>query len=819
MDTKYIGLVEEVLNEVLSPSEAKVLFRNLKKQDDRTGNTKYTSIDRIISSYDYYKKKYKGIKDLLANIRHFGLIFRQKIKVSKNFWAKIEPYQTQFGMRSLIGSHGVEIYFEYDYPNWLNMKEEVEELYNYKTLKEEKVLGDPYLYKATGYETYTSKAQKYMIHQVFNQEEGTTILGALRTGGGKSLVFQLPAFYEKRGVTIVIVPTIALALDQSNAAKGLFKNKEVKPVAIHGDVKWEERKEIEEQLRQGVMPLVYTSPEVMLSKWFKELVFELAAEGLINRLVIDEAHIIDEWGDFFRVDFQLLSNLRRKLLKLSRNKLKTVLLSATLSEGTTNVVKELFSEKDNFIEIRTDALRQEIMYYYQHCRGYEDRKERFRQLLPSLPRPFIAYVGTKEDAEMYTSLIKEAGFDRVVSFTGDDTTRSRENIIERWKNHDIDIIVATCAFGVGVDKKDVRAVVHLYMPPSIDRFYQEVGRGGRDGFASLSISLLFQQEDYKLITHLTSKKVLKTETLVRRWKAMMSQSIQEIGGDELIISADINPNDTEFPGYTNANWNAYVVLFLCRNKLLEIIDMELQKDGRYQFHIKIKNNILDDTDEQMLDYLEQHRVEERSRVDEQIEQIKNIMKIDNKTCWGNYFKEVYHYVEVCCRSCPACRAEDLGSRFTASHIEVAEGRRRLLAYQKNRMLDNSIFEMNQKLYTYEGTIEKFKFNDIENQSIDYLIIPNKALLDIKECEKHGFFKAYEYEELLSGEDLILRGTVCVVFIERHAKTKQIYRYFEKRKNSYTQTNYLFVAPLELKIGGYDKYLRDLVDGPVRLISR
>ena len=605
---KYVDLVKTLLEKEKSFKEIKEIYNSYLSEEPMELRTKYSCVNRLIKCFEMYTMKQEGILDVVAALRQVGLIAHQCIRINSNFYSEIKDIIMMHGIKAVVMNDGVDLYFDFNYPVWLGVGDEINQLYEYKKQVMQEVLGDTYLYHATGYTNYTSQAQKYIVQLAMQQEEGTTLMAALRTGGGKSLIFQLPAYYEKTGVTVVVVPTVALALDQVNGAKKLFDGKGEGPYAIHAQIDGAERKYIEEKLLEGKIPLLYTSPEVVMGEWFKGVLCKLAENQLINRLVIDEAHIVDEWGDFFRVDFQVLALLRRKLLELSNYTLRTVLLSATLSEQTTTMLKDLFSEEGNLVEVRADDLRKELMYYYSAVQGEAKRERNFRELLPILPRPFIAYVGTKEQAQRYFELIKEVGYSRVAVFTGDTPTNERDDLIKKWDANELDIMVATCAFGVGVDKKDVRAVVHLYLPPSIDRYYQEVGRGGIDGHPSLAISLVYHLEDYKLIGNLTNNKVVTTEKIVDRWQAMLIQNQDRQGGDEFVVSTRTNPGESEYVGKINANWNAYIILFLSRNGYIEIVNAESEgKKNCYKFKIKIKDFFLDDTKEELMAYLEDAR--------------------------------------------------------------------------------------------------------------------------------------------------------------------------------------------------------------------
>jgi ATP-dependent DNA helicase RecQ len=625
----------------------------------------------------------------------------------------------------------------------------------------------------------------------------------------------MPAFYDETGVTIVIVPTVSLTIDQQQNIKSTYHEEKFSARVIHAGVTLRERQKIESELKNGNASLVYTSPEVVMRPWFKQVLFDLAINGQLNRLVIDEAHIVDEWGDLFRIDFQLLSVIRKKLLQLTNGRLKTLLVSATLSEDTSILLGELFSEKGRLIEIRTDTQREEIMYYYKYCESAQQRLQNFEELLTKLPRPFIAYVGTKDDAEKYTNLIKENGFTRVTEFTSETPSGQREEILEKWKNDEIDIVVATSAFGVGVDKKDVRAVVHLYMPPSIDRFYQEVGRGGRDGYPALSVSLINHLEDYKLINHLTRNKVLTVEKITEKITDLISQPKSIESGDRIVVNTMISPlnRDEQFTGRTFANWYGYVLLFLYRNGFIDILDVEWLANGNYDCVIQIKDFGIANINVELVEKISSIRETERNRINKQIQLMKEIFKASNKRCYGYHFEEIYPYAAKACLSCPACRMKKKKSTVSSHHISVTEGRKVLLEQLKLYQIPSEQNVLNETLYQYE---EQYHPVYLRDYMFNVLLVENRNQVDFKYLP-HEKVNIYEYDEVLSGDDIILNGTICLVLCENQLNANKIYHYIKNVKNSFPSNKLLYIAKKNTFITSESRRFSEVIQGPVNEI--
>ncbi|HEO8419783.1 TPA: ATP-dependent DNA helicase RecQ [Yersinia enterocolitica] len=807
MYDNHKGIIEEMLLGNMKPKEALVQAHENKQ------NTPHESVTfRLITIYDKFLKKQVTLNDFMVIFRHYLLIIKLKVRVSDQLFNEIFNRLQHFGLHYFKYEVEVEIACNPSFPDWLHADEEILDVYKYHSTPSQTAVGDGYLYNMTGYKEYTSKGQKYLVNASIKQEEGTTIIASLRTGGGKSLVFQMPAFYDEAGVTIVIVPTVSLTIDQQQNIKSSYHEEKFSARVIHAGVTLKERRKIEAELKDGKVSLVYTSPEVVMRPWFKQILFDLAMNGQLNRLVIDEAHIVDEWGDLFRIDFQLLSVIRKKLLQLSNGRLKTLLVSATLSEETSILLGELFSEKGRLVEIRTDTQREEIMYYYKYCDSVQQRFQNFEELLTKLPRPFIAYVGTKEDAEKYTSLIRDNGFTRVTEFTGDTPSGQREEILKKWKNEEIDIVVATSAFGVGVDKKDVRAVVHLYMPPSIDRFYQEVGRGGRDGYPALSISLINHLEDYKLINHLTRNKVLTVEKITEKITDLISQPKSIESGDRIIVNTMISPlnRDEQFTGRTFANWYGYVLLFLYRNGFIDILDAEWLANGDYDCVIQIKNFAIANINDVLVEKISMIRESERNRINQQIQLMKKMFNSSNKSCYGYYFETIYPYADRACLSCPSCRGKNKKSTVSTHHISVTEGRTMFLEHLKHFQIPLNQNVLNETLYQYE---EDFHPIYLRDYMFNVLIVENRNQINFEYFPKKKV-NIYEYDEVLSGDDIILIGTICIVLSENPLTTNKIYQYI---KNTFPCNKLLYIAKKNTFITSESRPFREVIQGPVNEI--
>ncbi|MBE9200076.1 MULTISPECIES: protein DpdF [unclassified Nodularia (in: cyanobacteria)] len=404
-------------------------------------------------------------------------------------------------------------------PEWLDLADQYPPdtpLWNEKPRRnDEPVSGDPFL-KLMELDTYRSIGQREAIRAVLTAPDNSTLIINLPTGAGKSLCAQLPALLNSRnnnGVSVVVVPTTALAIDQERALKPFVHH----ATAYYSDdsVEGKERREgIRDRIRAGTQRIIFTSPESLMDSLAPAL-YEAAHRGILRYFIIDEAHMVEQWGDNFRPAFQEIPGLRRDLLRLSS--FTTLLLTATLTESCLDTLETLF-DKDLKV-ISAVQLRPEPAYWFKRCESKEVRKQRLLEAVYHLPRPLIIYGTQVKDVEDWKRELTRAGFKRCDRMTGKSTTEQREQLIEKWRSGKIDIVVATSAFGLGIDQADVRAVIHVCIPETIDRFYQEVGRGGRDGKACMSLTL-YTTEDFGLAQDLNDNSAITIELGLQRWQTM-----------------------------------------------------------------------------------------------------------------------------------------------------------------------------------------------------------------------------------------------------------------------------------------------------------
>lgn len=440
---------------------------------------------------------------------------------------------------------------------------------------EESCKADPFIAAATGFRSYSCPGQREAVRAVFLMKPGDTLIVNLPTGSGKSLAGHAPALVGHRGdeLTVFVVPTVALAIDQERQFQAALHRQGVAthPLAWHGTTSQEDRQGITRRLRNASQRILFVSPEALIGSLLT-IITECAQAGHLSHLVIDEAHLVSQWGDGFRPAFQALSGMRNSLIRtaLKGHEPRTILLSATFTQESIDTLSTLFGPEDRVQIIAAVHLRPEPQYWSYKAASADEKRQRVMEALRHAPRPFILYVTTRMEARNWIAWLHEAGMKRVARFDGEISGRreSNELILQLWADNCLDGIVATSAFGVGIDKSDVRSVIHATVPETLDRFYQEVGRGGRDGCASASL-LVYAPSDWQLPKRLASRQIISEELGLGRWQAMFGRGQDAEDGLRQIDLRAIRiglPADND---YNNA-WNLRTLLLLCRAGLIEL---------------------------------------------------------------------------------------------------------------------------------------------------------------------------------------------------------------------------------------------------------
>lgn len=435
---------------------------------------------------------------------------------------------------------------------------------------------DPFLQEASGFDGYFSPGQREAVRSAFLMPPGETLILALPTGSGKSLVAQAPVLVRgfEAGLTICVVPTTALVLDQARQTTKMLRARylglQPPPLAWHSGLSVEERLAIKRAIREGRQGILYCSPEAATGALLPAL-FDAARAGALRYLVIDEAHLLSQWGDGFRPAFQMLAGVRRGLLAAcAGEKFRTILMSATLTPETVETIDALFTPARTVQMVASIHLRPEPQYWIHREDNEGAKRKKILEALRHAPRPFILYVTKRDDARSWLQILLSEGLTRIDCFHGETRDEDRKRIVDAWAENRLDGVVATSAFGVGIDKPDVRTVIHATVPETVDRFYQEVGRGGRDGRACSSL-LLFSQQDRRVAESLSAPTLISDELGFERWLALsFSAKVLDHHGFLLEVHLDVVPPRLSQQSDYNAAWNMRTLIMMSRAGLLDL---------------------------------------------------------------------------------------------------------------------------------------------------------------------------------------------------------------------------------------------------------
>jgi ATP-dependent DNA helicase RecQ len=360
---------------------------------------------------------------------------------------------------------------------------------------------------------------------------GRPVIAVMPTGAGKSLCYQLPAIVlgERGGVTLVVSPLIALMKDQVDALRA----RGIPAVALTSAANAEEQREILDGIRAGMFTLVYVAPERFRSPRFVDALRTIAAQ--IALVAIDEAHCISEWGHDFRPDYRRLGQVVAELAPPR--------LAAFTATATPEVRKDICQQlaiDDARLHVRGFD-RPNIDYVVQKVGGPTDKMEKLVELVRMREGGVaLVYAATRKNAEAYATALKKSGMRARVYHAGlEDEVRNKAQDV--FMSGQLDVIVATNAFGMGVDKSDIRLVVHADIPRSPEAYYQEAGRGGRDGKPTRCV-LLFNHGDIRLQEFLIDASFPSAELLRGLWKLLADQPLLGmLGRDPDELEARLKP--------------------------------------------------------------------------------------------------------------------------------------------------------------------------------------------------------------------------------------------------------------------------------------
>jgi ATP-dependent DNA helicase RecQ len=332
--------------------------------------------------------------------------------------------------------------------------------------------------------------------------EGRDCLTVLPTGGGKSMCYQVPPMITGKA-TIVVSPLIALMRDQVRGLELLG----YKAAAMHSGIEPDEAKDIAKQLLTGDLDLVLAAPERVVTGSFKTLIGLLCDHDRLGNIAIDEAHCISQWGHDFRPEYRRIAELRKVAPDVS--------IQAFTATATPRVRDDIVKQ----LGLRDPEIMIGVFDRPNLAYRVQSREKASVQIAEAVARHgaagethgAIVYCLSRKDTEKIAGELRELGLDADAYHAGLDVS-TRHNIEQAFSNETLDIVVATVAFGMGIDRSNVRLVVHASMPKSIEAYQQETGRAGRDGLDAECL-LLYSPSDGG------------------RWERLIEQSAEENGSD------------------------------------------------------------------------------------------------------------------------------------------------------------------------------------------------------------------------------------------------------------------------------------------------
>ncbi len=303
--------------------------------------------------------------------------------------------------------------------------------------------------------------------------EGRDTLAVMPTGGGKSLCYQIPALMQQ-SLTVIVSPLISLMKDQVDS---LLQSSVADAAALHSGLSPEKRWEVERKVRTGEIRMLYVAPERLRSL---EFVLSLRRAG-VGLFVVDEAHCISEWGHDFRPDYLFLPRAVKDL-----GSPPVLALTATATPRVRQDIRRSLGMRDPHVEV-TSFNRPNLTYRVVPA----EKKEKLARILDvirSSPPPGIVYATTRKECDELAAELRSSGVDAAAYHAGMGAAR-RTEVQERFMTDEVGVVVATIAFGMGVDKPNVRFVIHAAVPGSLPAYIQESGRAGRDGEAAECVVL------------------------------------------------------------------------------------------------------------------------------------------------------------------------------------------------------------------------------------------------------------------------------------------------------------------------------------------
>jgi len=425
---------------------------------------------------------------------------------------------------------------------------------------------ETHLEKHFGYQSFRT-GQKEVISSIL---AGQHTLAMLPTGTGKSLCYQLPGYLLK-GQILIVSPLLSLMQDQVDQMK-LLGEKRV--VALNSFLSPSDRNYVLRHLHE--YKFIFISPEMLRVPFIIRMLQQLT----ISLFVVDEAHCISQWGFDFRPDYSKLGEIREKL-----GGPLTLALTATATEKVReDIAASLGINEIKRIESTID--RPNIAFYVDELSSYHEKENRVLELVSRLQKPGIIYFSSKKAAEQVAALLTEKGICEALPYHGGLEQNTRILIQQQFIHNQIDVICATSAFGMGVNKENIRFIIHFHLPMQIESYLQEVGRAGRDGLPSVAI-LLYSSGDEQLPMQLAESELPTEQQIDWLFSKLQDEQIQGNDG-----KFDLGFQLAETGGFSEIQWRimkGFVNHPTSEDSNLEALKLSLKDFVKGRLAVKINN--------------------------------------------------------------------------------------------------------------------------------------------------------------------------------------------------------------------------------------